>query len=383
MTDTIVIGAGLAGAAAAWQLAERGHHVTVLERTTPANEHGSSHGSARIFRYAYPEQTYTDLVVRSKAGWDELQRTTGTRLIRPTGALDHGDIRNPSGLATVLEAAGVEHELLSPGEARARWPQFHFETDVLWHPGAGVLDAGSTVDAMLSAASATGRLEVRTSWPVARVERRGAGYRVHSATGEVAEADAIVVAAGGWLPALLGELSLPSAFLDQFPALEVRQEQAYHFPYREAEDAGTDAAPWPTFIFKSRELQTYGLPGGRDADWRGQKVAQFNGGKIIDSALAQDGVVDAANRRALVAYAETFLPGVEPEPYAETTCLFTTTPTEDFVIDRVDNLVVVSACSGHGGKFAPLLGELAADVLTGTGSVPAEFRVTAQAGARA
>ncbi|PPG27587.1 FAD-dependent oxidoreductase [Pseudoclavibacter sp. RFBB5] len=383
MTETIVIGAGLAGAAAAWQLAERGHHVTVLERTTPANEHGSSHGSARIFRYAYPEQTYTDLVVRSKAGWDQLQRTTGTQLIRPTGALDHGDIRNPTGLATVLEAAGVEHELLSAGEARARWPQFRFETDVLWHPGAGVLDAGGTVDAMLAAASATGRLEVRTSWPVARVERRGAGYRVHSAAGEIAEADAIVVAAGGWLPALLGELSLPSAFLDQFPALEVRQEQAYHFPYREAGDAGADADPWPTFIFKSRELQTYGLPGGRDADWRGQKVAQFNGGKVIDSALGQDGVVDAANRRALVAYAEAFLPGVEPEPYAETTCLFTTTPTEDFVIDRVDNLVVVSACSGHGGKFAPLLGELAADVLTGAGSVPAEFRVAAQAGARA
>lgn len=383
MTDTIVIGAGLAGASAAWHLAERGHHVTVLERTTPANEHGSSHGSARIFRYAYPEQVYTDLVVRSKAGWEELQRVSGSQLIRPTGALDHGDIRNPAGLARVLEAAGVEHELLSAAAAQERWPQFRFETDVLWHPGAGVLDAGGTVNAMLAAASATGRLDLRTSWPVARVERIGNGYLVHSATGETAEADGIVVAAGGWLPALLGDLALPSAFLAQFPELEVRQEQAFHFPYLDPGDAGADADPWPTFISKSHKLQTYGLPGGRDADWRGQKVAQFNGGKLIDSALQQDGVVDAANRRALVAYAEEFLPGVVPEPYAETTCLFTTTPTEDFVIDRVDDLVVLSACSGHGGKFAPLLGELAADLLTGSGSVPDEFRVGATTGATA
>lgn len=383
MTDTIVIGAGLAGASAAWHLAERDHHVTVLERTTPANEHGSSHGSARIFRYAYPEQVYTDLVVRSKAGWDELQRVSGSQLIRSTGALDHGDIRNPTALARVLEAAGVEHELLSAAAAQERWPQFRFETDVLWHPGAGVLDAGGTVNAMLAAASATGRLDLRTSWPVSRVQRTGSGYRVHSATGETADGDAIVVAAGGWLPALLGELSLPSAFLAQFPELEVRQEQAFHFPYLDPGDDGADADPWPTFISKSHKLQTYGLPGGRDADWRGQKVAQFNGGKLIDSALQQDGVVDAANRRALIAYAEEFLPGVVPEPYAETTCLFTTTPTEDFVIDRVDNLVVLSACSGHGGKFAPLLGELAADLITGSGSVPDEFRVGAETGATA
>lgn len=383
MTDTIIIGAGLAGASAAWHLTERGHHVTVLERNIPANEHGSSHGSARIFRYAYPERTYTDLVVRSKAGWDELQRVSGAQLIRPTGALDHGDIRNPSGLAGVLEAAGIEHELLSAAAAHERWPQFRFETDVLWHPGAGVLDAGGTVDAMLGAASATGRLDLRTSWPVARVERIGNGYRVHSSAGETVEADGIVVAAGGWLPALLGELSLPAAFLAQFPHLEVRQEQAFHFPYLDPRDTGTGADPWPTFISKSRKLQTYGLPGGRDADWRGQKVAQFNGGKLIGSALRQDGHVDASNRRALIEYAEEFLPGVRPEPYAETTCLFTTTPTEDFVIDRVDNLVVLSACSGHGGKFAPLLGELAADLLTGTGSVPEEFRVGATTGATA
>ena len=112
MGEYIVIGAGLAGAATAWRLAQRGQDVTLLERSAPANPYGSSHGSARIFRYAYPSELYTGLVIRSKPLWDELERENGARLIEPTGALDHGAVNDPVGLARVLDALGVEHELL-------------------------------------------------------------------------------------------------------------------------------------------------------------------------------------------------------------------------------------------------------------------------------
>ena len=67
----VVIGAGLAGAATAWSLARRGHEVTLLERTQAASRDGSSHGSARIFRYAYPDPFYVRLVVAAKGGFDE------------------------------------------------------------------------------------------------------------------------------------------------------------------------------------------------------------------------------------------------------------------------------------------------------------------------
>lgn len=85
--------------------------------------------------------------------------------------------------------------------------------------------------------------------------------------------------------------------------------------------------------------------------------------------------MDPANRRRLIDYVQRYLPGVDPEPYAETTCLFTSTPNEDFIIDRTENLTVLSPCSGHGAKFAPLLGQWAADLATGAGDVPARFRV--------
>lgn len=374
-SEFVVVGAGLAGAAAAWQLAERGHTVTVLERTTPANEEGSSHGSARIFRYAYPSPLYTKLVVRAKRGWDALEAASGRQLITPTGAVDFGEVRGPARIARVLEGAGIEHELLSRDAARERFSQIAFDTDVLYHPGAGVLDAITTVETMLELAVRTGNAAVHTNWEVASIERRGGGFDVRSTDGTIVTGAKVIVAAGGWFPHLLADLALPSAFLASFPTLEVRQEQAFHVPWRDVDDADGAYQSWPSFIHKRLEFETYGLPGGRDAGFRGQKLAQYNGGPKLPSAVDQDGQIRPEMRERIIRYVEEFLPGAIPEPYAETTCLFTNTPNEDFVIDEADGVVVVSACSGHGGKFAPLLGELAADLATGEGTVPDEFRV--------
>jgi sarcosine oxidase len=156
----------------------------------------------------------------------------------------------------------------------------------------------------------------------------------------------------------------------------VRQEQAYHFPYRK--DLEWPLPDWPTFIHKSPQIQTYSLPGGRDAEFRGQKLAEYNGGRILPSAADQDGLIDPANRARIVDYVNRYLPGLIPEPYAETTCLFTNTPTEDFIIDRADGITLLSPCSGHGAKFAPLIGRLAADAASGKQAAPERFQLTAQ-----
>jgi sarcosine oxidase len=397
-SDYVVVGAGLAGAATAWQLAARGHQVTLLERNVPASHDASSHGSARIFRYAYPDPFYTRAVVESKALWDGLSAAAGTGLITAAGAADFGSERHPQLLADVLAGAGIEHELLSAAEATARWPQITFDTDVLWHPGAGVIDAETAVNAMVDQAVKHGA-RLLTGWALQRLERKtgleqkgglernGAGYRLASSTGETIDAGNVVISAGGWLPGLLGELSLPVGFLAGLPEITVRQEQAFHFHYRDddgglPDDGGAvpDAgAAWPTFIHKRQDIQVYGLPGGRDAGFAGQKVAEYNGGRLIPTAAEQTGEVDPANRRRVVDHVRRFLPGLDPEPYAETTCLFTNTPNEDFIIDRVDGLTVLSPCSGHGAKFAPLIGQWAADLATGAANVPLRFRTATTA----
>lgn len=375
-SEYAVVGAGLSGAAAAWQLAVRGHDVALLERSTPANDAGSSHGSARIFRYAYPEEFYTGLVQEAKVGWDELARLSGKKLITPTGAVDYGAIRGPERLAAVLAARGIDHELLTAEEAHRRWPEIAFDTQVLWHPDAGVIDAHESVAAMVDQAAIHGA-QLHNNWTVTSIVASNGGYVLTSADGRSLHVGNVIVAAGGWLPQLLGSLSLPTTFLSSMPPLQVRQEQAYHFPYADRTDL--DSSPWPTFIHKRAGWQAYGLPGGRDAGFRGQKVAEYNGGKILPSAAEQDGQIDPGNRRRVIEYVENFLPGLVPEPYAETTCLFTNTPTEDFILDRVDGITLLSPCSGHGAKFAPLIGQLAADLATGTGPVPDQFRLAAQA----
>jgi sarcosine oxidase len=375
-TEYAVVGAGLSGAATAWQLAARGHDVALLERSIPANDAGSSHGSARIFRYAYPEEFYTGLVQEAKTGWDELARLSGKQLITPTGAVDYGAIRQPERLAAVLAARGIDHELLTPEEAHRRWPQIAFDTRVLWHPDAGVIDAHESVTAMVDQAVTHGA-DLKNNWAVASITASNGGYVLTSGDGRTLRAANVIVAAGGWLPRLLGSLSLPSSFLARMPPIEVRQEQAYHFPY--AGGADHEASPWPTFIHKRAGWQAYGLPGGRDAGFRGQKVAQYNGGKVLPSAAEQDGQIDPDNRRRVIEYVAEYLPGLVPEPYAETTCLFTNTPTEDFILDRADGITILSPCSGHGAKFAPLIGRLAADLATGAGPVPDQFRLAALA----
>lgn len=370
--DYAVVGAGLAGAATAWRLAQRGHQVVMVERSEPANDAGSSHGSARIFRYVYEDPFYTRMVQDAVAGWTELEAAHGARLITPTGCLDHGEARPPRQLAQVMEQAGLSHELLSPADAAGRWPQFSFSSEVLWHSGAGVIDAHGSVHAMVAAAVAHSAT-LLTGWTVASVAKSGSGYVLTSTDGRTLGAGKVVIAAGGWLPGLLAGLDLPGGFLASLPRFEVRQETAFHFPYREqpAPDGG-----WPTFIHTTDRIQVYGLPGGRDAGHRGQKVAEFNGGKVLSDASAQDGLIDPAHRRRMTGYVERYLPGLVPEPYAETTCLFTNTPNEDFVIDSVEGITVLSPCSGHGAKFAPLLGSLAADLAGGTGTVPGRFRTS-------
>lgn len=362
-----IIGAGLAGAAAARSLARRGRDVVLLERTTPANALGSSHGSARIFRYTYPDPFYTSLVGEARRGWDELESAIGRQLISDAGALDYGARRDPAILAAILTDQGIAHELLPEHAASQRWPGFVFDGPVLWHEAAGVIDAEESVSALVTLAVQDGA-KLRTDWVAAGVVRDGASYVVESESGDTISASQVVVAAGGWLPSLLDRLALPGDAVDRFPALQVRQEQALHFAYRDPH------ADWPTFINKREDIQVYGLPGGRDAHFRGQKVAEYNGGPVIGSALEHERVIDAARRERVVEYVARSLPGLVPEPYAETTCLFTNAPDDEFIIDRIEGVTILSPCSGHGAKFAPLLGELAARLVMDEDSGVPRFR---------
>ncbi|MCW2879534.1 MAG: FAD-dependent oxidoreductase [Sphaerisporangium sp.] len=352
--EVAVVGAGLMGSATAWQLARRGRTVALIEAYGIGHRHGSSHGSSRIYRRAYADPLYVELTGRAKACWRELEDDTGTALLRTTGGLDLGARRDPEGLAGILGAAGVPYELLTAGAAAERWPHMRFAGPALYHPEAGVVDADATVAASARRAADLGA-EVLTGTRVDGIEVRGDG-RASLRTSDGAEllADTVVVAAGAWLPELAETIGLPLGL----PPLSVTQQQVFHFRQRDPDLA------WPILVSKE-ESQIFGLPSGRDGGPAPAfKVAQHDGGTLT-TAATRSGVVDPAARDRVGSWVARWLPGLDPVPVAEATCLYTTTPDEDFILDRAGPIVVASPCSGHGAKFAPLIGRMAAELALG------------------
>jgi glycine/D-amino acid oxidase-like deaminating enzyme len=362
--DVVIVGAGLAGAATAWAAARRGLSVVLLEQFSAGHVLGSSHGSARIVRRAYADALYTHLTGRAFELWRELGQDADAPLLRMHGGLDFGEDRDVPGIAAGLAAAGVEHELLDAPEAELRWPGMHFDGPVVFHPQAGTLDAEAAVARFVSSAAG---VDVRYGSVVRAVHNSGGGARADLADGTPVSARCAVIAAGAWVgPLLEGIVDLPP--------VGVTQHQVFHFPRHDIA-----APPWPSVIHEGGGAAIYHLAGGRDggpADDR--KIGEHDHGTPT-TADARDGVVAADSRARVVDYVSRWLPGLDPTPRGETTCLYTETPSEDFILDRVDSLVVCSPCSGHGAKFAPLIGELTVGLVTGDGDVPDRFRLASHA----
>jgi monomeric sarcosine oxidase len=357
--DVVVIGAGLAGSATAWALARRGRSVVVLEAFQPGHRRGSSHGSARIFRRAYPDPLYVRLTGEAQRLWRQLADEAGEEFVLPTGELDFGPAREQDKIFEILSGSGVAAELMPAEAAAERWPGMAFGSDpVLFHPDAGVIDAERAMSAMRTLAQARGA-QIHYGSPALSVSASDAGAVVRTPDRSW-RAAVVVVAAGAWLEPLLGgSVALPP--------LVVTQQQAFHFAPRGS------AGPRPAFIYRG-DVAFYGLLAGRDGEVPGaMKIGKHAHGPVT-TGDDRDGIVSPAGRQEVRAFVRTALEDLDPDPVGELTCLYTSTASEDFILDRQGPFVVCSACSGHGAKFAPLTGEIAADLACA--GAPADTRFT-------
>ena len=371
--DLVIVGAGLAGSAAAWAASERGLHVVLLEAFGPGHRNGSSHGSARIFRRAYPDELHVRLTGTAGQLWRKLEDVAGEKLLMVTGGLDFGATRNPRLLHELLTSCGVPAELLGPEAAAERWPYFDFAGvgEVMFHPEAGVLDPGNAMAAMLRLAAANGA-DVRFNTPVTRLEPTpsGDGAVAHTNSGSFT-ASVIAVAAGPWIAPLLdGVVGLPPQ--------TVTQQQVFHFA-----PVTVPAEPWPIFVHKDGTDDCYGLAGGRDGEVPGAIKIGGHDGPRTTTAADRDFMVDPAARTQVTDFVGRRMPGLAAAPVNEVTCLYTRTENEDFILDRSGPFVVASPCSGHGAKFAPLLGEIIADLAAGLPTPHARFTLAAHGVTRA
>ncbi|MDM7831668.1 N-methyl-L-tryptophan oxidase [Cellulomonas edaphi] len=352
--DHVVVGGGVMGAAAAWQLARRGREVVLLERFGPGHLQGASHGSSRIYRTTYASDDYLDLTQEALGLWRELEAASGSQLLTLTGGVSHGTGRaDLAEIAEAFTARGVPFAWLSPQEAHERWPGLRFDGPVLHESAtAGRLHADRAVAAFQRAAAAHGA-SVRYDSPARALHERADAVVVDTDDGPLT-ARSVVVAAGAWTAGLLGAGN-------GLPPLVVTQEQPAHFRLRPASAPADD---WPVFTHQPREPHdypsgTYGLavPG------EGVKVGFHGVGPVTDPDH-RTFTPEPGQLATLRDYVRAWIPGADPDLLEPISCTYTTTPDHDFVLDRRGRVVVAAGFSGHGFKFAPAIGRLLADLAT-------------------
>lgn len=353
--DVVVIGAGAMGSAAAWHLACRGRDVVLLERFERGHAWGSSHGATRIFRVSYRERLYSELAAASIPVWRELEAESGELLLEQTGQLDHGFVRAIDEIESTLRAGGWDFDRLTPDDAHRRWPGMLFDTAVIYSPDGGRVFADKTVEAQTAAAERHGA-HVRFSDPALRIERMGDLVRVRTAT-DSWEATRVIVAAGAWLPELAGLAD----FGIRLPRLAITWQQPVHFGIRHG-------FSFPSYVHHrnsdSQSNEVADVIYGLESPGEGVKVGLDLTEPVEDLANRTLETFERVTAEA-AEYAHRWLPGADTSISSAVSCLFTVTDNNDFIIDRHGPIVVCSPCSGHGFKFTPLIGKMAADLAEG------------------
>jgi sarcosine oxidase len=348
--DAIVVGGGAMGTAAARSLAARGRDTLLLERFTFGHANGSSGGPTRIFRLTYHDPEYVRMARHALESWSELEDAAGEPLMINTAGLDVGEGGRTS--AAALAAAGESCAYISAEEVADRWPSLRFAPDaeIFVQEDGGVCRAEHAVRAQARLAAELGAT-LRESTVVERMSPSGDGVEVVTSEGEVVRAPVAVVTAGPWAAALLGTAGITLPLVPSF-------EQVTYFEL-------DDAAPLPTIIdWQTDPVHTpYWVP---DPTEPGHfKIALHMSGPSVD-ADERTFDPDPARVSAVETYAADHVSRYRPTGRTDT-CLYTNTPDEDFVIDRVGPLVIGSPCSGHGFKFVPFVGEQLARLATGEG----------------
>jgi len=363
--DCIVIGTGGVGSAALYHLAHRRVRVLGIDRFPPGHDRGSSHGDTRVIRMAYFEHpNYVPLLRRAYELWNQLSTTCRRQLYHEVGVLEIGP---PDGevVPGVLQSAqqhNLSVETLTAREVVHRFPGFAVPETMtaVFEQQAGYLTVEACVIAYANEAKKLGA-ELRSDETVMGWKVNGEGVTV-TTNMETYDAARLIIAPGAWAPDLLGDIGVRFA---------VRRKSLFWY---EAPTVYHAAQGCPVFLYETPAGVFYGYP---QIDTWGLKVAEHSGGQVIKDPLTVNREVDPLDRQRVEQFLDRHLPGVSRTLRKHVVCLYTMSPDSHFVIDRHPQhpqVAFVAGLSGHGFKFASVLGEILADLtLDGQTSMPIDF----------
>lgn len=344
--DCIVVGAGLLGLSAARALTSRGRAVLVLEQAEVGHSAGSSHGSCRIFRLGYGDPGYVALARQAKELWQAAEAQAGTQFLYPAPQLTFGD--QLGAVHAALQAAGAPGELLPAAEVAARYPAVSAGGPALVEHSSSVIAASAVLGSLAAAGP-----RIRAGLRVRALADDGRRVTVSTDSGQFT-APVVIVTAGPWTSELLGPAGV------RVPGRPTLEQIAFVTPAADgpADDgqAGTRSAEpglaWPIFISHGAQ-SPYGLPVPGSPQY---KIGIHQSGRPADPDH-QDPSISAAEKQRLSQVVRRHLPGMNPDPVGFEQCIYDNSPDEDFIVDRIGNVVIGSGTSGHGFKFGPLFGE--------------------------
>ena len=350
--DAIVVGCGAMGSSAGSNLASRGVSTLVLERFGLNHDRGSSHGRTRIFRQAYYEdERYVPMLKRALESWRELEARSGRALLTMTGGLMIGrpDGELVAGARRSAELHGIGHRMMTAREVNEEYRAFRLDDGLsaLYEENAGALSIEECLEAFVGLGRRAGG-EFRFEEEMTKWKTSQDGVEVATPKGDYT-ADRLVLCGGPWMTKLVGGLPL-----------ECERQVQFWFP-----SEGRDylrAGGMPVFISEEEGgAFYYGIPDVGD----GVKVARSHGGRPADPDHA-DRTVNKDDVGQVESFIQRRMTKLGP-PVASATCLYTNTPDHNFVVGPHPDsarVTVVSACSGHGFKFASVMGEVVADLVT-------------------
>jgi sarcosine oxidase len=371
--DVIILGLGGMGSAAAYHLAGRGLKVLGLEQFTPGHDKGASHGKTRVIRQSYYEDpAYVPLLLRAYELWRQLENESGENLLFEVGGLMLGTETSSvvSGSMRSARTYNLPHEILSAAEITRRFPVLTPEPDIiaLYEKRAGFVRPEHCVLAHLDQAGKRGAElhfeEKVLSWTAAP---DGDGVTVKTTKGTY-EAGRLVISPGPWAPQMLAESGLP--FVVERQVLFWFESSVGTTPFLQDR--------FPIFIWETKNgAQPYGFP-AFDGPNGGVKVALYRAPISIPCTPETiDRTVHPEEIKTMREAILPLIPSLTGRCLNAVTCMYTNTPDKNFILSqhpRHKQVTIGCGFSGHGFKFASVIGEVLADLaVKGTTSFAIDF----------
>jgi len=352
--DHIVIGAGINGSSAAYQLAKRGTKVLLLEKFPLPHSRGSSHGQSRIIRRAYPDPFYANLMKEAYQEWYHIEEELGVQLIKETGLLCFSDEKDNKFMKKVIDSfektPGSDYSVFRGKEFHQKFPYLKVGDTIegCYDPSGGVLMADKALRAVQDLAVKYGA-KIVDGFAVEDIKSSPNFVQVFGNCGGMYSAKSVVLCPGPWAGDLLARVGV------KLPLQPVKIP-VYYWNTREF-------LPH-TFIFDTEGRHVYGLPA---LEYPNLTKICLHDGPMIDPD-SRDSISTEHLKLFIANVIRRKFPGVDPVVSVEESCIYTMTPDENPVIDTVpgkENVVIAVGFSGTGFKLGPVTGNMLADMAMG------------------